>query len=113
MVTMSPPALYVAITNHGFGHATRTAAILAEVQRLAPKIPLIVATNAPHWLLKASLPGQFIYHSAVLDVGVVQSDSLSMNLPATLAQLQEIRSYQDHLVASEVDYLRQHNVQLI
>jgi len=110
---MARPTLYAAITNHGFGHATRTAAVLAEIQRLAPDILLIVVTSAPHWLIESYIPGDFIYRSRVLDVGVVQSDGLSMNVPATLTQLQEIRTYQNRLVAAEVDYIKQTGAQLI
>lgn len=110
---MARPTLYAAITNHGFGHATRTAAVLAEIQRLVPDILLIVVTSAPRWLIESYVSGDFIYRSRVLDVGVVQSDSLSMNIPATLAQLQEIRTYQDRLVAAEVDYIKQTGAQLV
>lgn len=110
---MARPTLYAAITNHGYGHATRTAAVLAEIQRLAPDILLIVVTSAPRWLIESYIPGDFIYRSRVLDVGVVQSDGLSMNVPATLAQLQEIRTYQNRLVAAEVDYIKQTGAQLI
>ena len=110
---MARPTLYVAITNHGFGHATRTAAVLAEIQRLVPDILLIVVTSAPHWLIESYISGDFIYRYRVLDIGVIQSDSLSMNVPATLAQLQDIRTYQDRLVAAEVDYIRQTGAQLI
>jgi len=37
---MSRPILYVAITNHGFGHAARTASV-AAIQKLCPEILLI------------------------------------------------------------------------
>lgn len=110
---MARPTLYTAITNHGFGHATRTAAVLAEIQRLVPDILLIVVTNTPRWLIESYIPGDFIHRSRVLDVGVVQSDSLSMNIPATLKQLQEIRTYQNRLVTAEVEYIRQTGAQLI
>jgi hypothetical protein len=110
---MPRPTLYVAITNHGFGHATRTAAVLAELQRLVPDILLIVVTSAPQWLIESYIPGDFIYRSRVFDVGVVQSDGLTMNIPATLTQLKEIRTYQKRLVASEVEYIRQMGAQLI
>ncbi len=110
---MARPTLYVAITNHGFGHATRTAAVLAEIQRLVPDILLIVVTSAPRWLIESYIPGDFIYRSRVLDVGVIQSDGLTINIPATLKQLQEIRTYQNRLVTAEVDYIRQIGAQLI
>ncbi|NJN63324.1 MAG: WecB/TagA/CpsF family glycosyltransferase, partial [Coleofasciculaceae cyanobacterium RL_1_1] len=41
------PTLYLAITNHGFGHAVRAASIAAQIQQLDPDILLILATTAP------------------------------------------------------------------
>ncbi|MCY7334845.1 MAG: glycosyl transferase, partial [Chamaesiphon sp.] len=46
-----PPTIYIAITNHGFGHAARTASIAGQLQKLLPSIKLILVTTAPKWLL--------------------------------------------------------------
>lgn len=105
--------LYVAITNHGFGHATRLAAVVAVIQKLYPSIQIIVATSAPRWLLESYIPGNFVYHPCALDVGVVQSDSLTMDKATTLAQLRQIRAQTSARVAAEADFIRQHQVGLI
>jgi hypothetical protein len=105
--------LYVAITNHGFGHATRLASVIAAIQKLYPTIQIIVSTNAPRWLLASYIPGDFVYHPCALDVGVVQSDSLTMDKAATLAQLRQIRAQATARVAAEADFIRQHQVGLI
>ena len=54
------PTLYIAITNHGFGHATRTATLAGKIQQLCPDILLIMATTAPRWLLELYIEGDFI-----------------------------------------------------
>jgi hypothetical protein len=105
--------LYVAITNHGFGHATRLAAVLEVIQKFYPHIRIIVATNAPRWLLASYIPGDFVYHPCALDVGVVQSDSLTMDKAETLVQLRRIRAQATALIAAEADFIRQHQVGLI
>lgn len=110
---MPQPILYIAITNHGFGHATRSAAIAAEIQRLCPEMLLILATTAPRWLLEAYIPGDFILRPRAFDVGVVQSDSLTMDQPATLEKLQQIKAQQHRIIASEVNFLRQNRVGLV
>ncbi|MBW4420273.1 MAG: glycosyl transferase [Myxacorys californica WJT36-NPBG1] len=110
---MPQPILYLAITNHGFGHATRAAAIAAEIQRLAPDMVLILATTAPRSVLEAYLPGDFIHRPRGFDVGVVQSDSLTMDKPATLTRLKQIRDQQRSLIASEVTFLKQNRVGLV
>jgi len=110
---MSRPTVYVAITNHGFGHATRTASVVAEIQKRNPEILIILVTTAPRWLLESYISGEFIYRPRALDVGIVQSDSLTMDKVATLAKWQEIRDRQDQLIASEVEFIRQNQVDLV
>ncbi len=107
------PVLYIAITNHGFGHAVRAASVAAEVQRLNPEILLILVTTAPRWLLESYIPGDFIHRPRGFDVGVIQSDSLTMDKSATLEKLRHIRSIQQSIVAGEVGFIRQNRVGLM
>lgn len=107
------PVLYLAITNHGFGHAVRAASVAAAVQELNPEILLILVTTAPRWLLESYILGEFIHRPRAFDVGVVQSDSLNMDKAATLEKLQQIRAQQKAIIASEVNFIRQNQVGLI
>jgi hypothetical protein len=110
---MQRPILYIAITNHGFGHATRTASVAATIQKLCPEVLLIMVTTAPRWLLECYIEGDFIHRPRAFDLGVVQADSLKMDKAATLAKLREIRQKQNSLIASEVNFIRQNRVNLI
>ncbi|EKQ69494.1 hypothetical protein OsccyDRAFT_2123 [Leptolyngbyaceae cyanobacterium JSC-12] len=110
---MSQPILYIAITNHGFGHATRAAAVAAEIQRQCPDILLILVTTAPRWLLEGYLSGHFILRPRAFDIGVVQSDSIQMDKAATLAKLNEIYTNQHAIIAGEVNFIQQNQVGLI
>jgi hypothetical protein len=110
---MPKPILYIAITNHGFGHATRAASVAAEIQKQCPEILLILVTTAPRSLLEAYIPGDFIHRPRGLDVGIVQSDSLTMDKPATLEKLRDIRANQRSLIASEVSFIQQNRVGLV
>lgn len=107
------PTLYTAITNHGFGHATRTASVLAELQKRSPEIKLIIATTAPRWLLEEYIEGDFVYHPRVFDVGVIQIDSLQVDREATLEAWQKIEAQRSDLIAHEVKFLQEHQVDLI
>jgi hypothetical protein len=107
------PTIYVAITNHGFGHAARTAALVGEIQRRLPSLRAIITTTAPRWLIASYLPGDFIYRPYGYDVGVIQADSLQMNLPATLAAWQEIQSQAESIVDREAQLLQEEAVQLV
>ncbi len=107
------PTLYTAITNHGFGHATRTASVLAELQQRSPDLKLIIATTAPRWLLEEYLEGDFVYRQRVFDVGVIQLDSLQSDREATFEAWQRIKANQDDLIAEEVKFLQENQVDLI
>ncbi|MEM7554011.1 MAG: glycosyl transferase [Cyanobacteria bacterium P01_A01_bin.84] len=110
---MNRPVLYVGITNHGFGHATRTAAVAATIQKMCPEVLLIMTTTAPRWLLECYMEGDFIHRPRAYDLGVVQTDSLNMDKAATLEKLQVIQKDKNSIIASEVNFIHQNRVQLI
>lgn len=110
---MKRPTIYIAITNHGFGHATRTASIANTIQKLCPEALLILVTTAPRWLLESYIEGDFILRQRAFDLGVIQIDSLIMDKPATLEKLREIKKNHKALIASEVNFIRQNRVNLI
>ncbi|PZO18092.1 MAG: glycosyl transferase [Leptolyngbya foveolarum] len=111
------PTLYIAVTNHGFGHATRAASVATEVRQRCnlASIPLklIMATRAPKWLLDSYLIGDYVHYPVGVDIGVLQSDSLTMDKAATLREVQAIQAAEDRIVAAEADYLRSQNVDLV
>jgi hypothetical protein len=110
---MKRPIIYIAITNHGFGHATRTASIANTIQKSCPEALLILVTTAPRWLLESYIEGDFILRQRAFDLGVIQADSLTMDKSATLEKLREIKKNYQSLIASEVNFIRQNRVDLI
>lgn len=110
---MPQPILYVAITDHGFGHATRTASVVADLQALCPDVVIILVTTAPRWLLESYIPNHFIHRPRSFDVGVIQSDSVTMDKAATLEKLQHIRAQHASIVAGEVSFIQQNRVSLV
>lgn len=110
---MARPVLYLAITNHGFGHAVRMATVASQVQKLNPDILLVFVTTVPRWLLESYMEGDFIYRHRSFDVGVIQSDSLTMDLGATLAKMQEYCQREEEIVTGEADFITVNQVGLI
>ncbi|MGV2829007.1 glycosyl transferase [Myxosarcina sp. GI1(2024)] len=110
---MSQPSVYIAVTGHGFGHAVRTVTIASKLQQLAPEISLIFVTVAPQWLLESYLKTDFSYRPRIFDVGVIQSDSLTMDKQATLEKMQQIIASEREIIAEEVEFIRQQEVRLI
>ncbi|MBE9221675.1 glycosyl transferase [Cyanobacterium stanieri LEGE 03274] len=110
---MSRPVLYCAITNHGFGHCVRMASVAAAVQRINPEILLVMVTTAPRWLLESYIEGDFIYRPRAFDIGVIQRDSIQMDLGATLEKMNDFRQRQGQIVAGEVEFINLNGVSLI
>ncbi len=110
---MTRPAIYIAITAHGFGHAVRACTVAAQIQQMNPEILLILVTTAPHWLLESYIRGNFIYRTRTLDAGVIQADSLTMDRAMTLAKLKEIRRHQHRLIRAEAEYIQTNRVGLV
>jgi hypothetical protein len=74
---------------------------------------LIIVTTAPRWLLESYIEGDFILRQRAFDLGVIQADSLTMDKPATLEKLREIKKNYKSLIASEVNFIRQNRVNII
>jgi hypothetical protein len=64
-------------------------------------------------LLESYIQGSFIHRPRAFDVGVIQSDSLSMDKEATLEKVQQIRSAERSIIAGEVNFIRTNRVGLI
>ena len=79
---MAHVAAYV--TGHGFGHATRMAAIVGALVERVPDLQVTIVSTAPEWLFRLNLAAPFSYRARALDVGVVQEDSIRLDAKATL-----------------------------
>ncbi len=108
-----PPIVYLAITNHGYGHAVRMATVAAKLKQIRSDIVLILATTAPHWLLESYIQSEFIQRHRAFDVGVIQTDSMNMDLLATAQKLNLIEKNQEQIISSEVNFLKTNRVQLV
>jgi UDP:flavonoid glycosyltransferase YjiC (YdhE family) len=100
------------ISGHGYGHAVRSRQVMHALQQAAADIHIHVRTTAPDWLF-SSLPRGVSYTSRSLDVGVIQPDSLRMDLPATLAACRDLQHGLPQLLDEEVEYVQAQNIDLI
>ena len=107
-------AIYVAISSHGYGHATRMAAAIDCLLQLNPDILPIVVTAAPRWLLEKHITsGKFLHRPRPLDFGVIQSDSLTIDRATTLKRLEELQSRADAIIRAEAEFIRLNRVSLV
>lgn len=81
------------ITPHGFGHASRAAAVMAAVLRRCPEIHFELFTTCPEQIFKDSLGQHFGYHPVQTDIGMVQVSPLEEDLTATCDALDRLLPY--------------------
>ncbi len=72
-----PPAIAYFVTSHGYGHAARSTAIMAALQKINPALQFHIFTQTPRYFLEDSLTGPFTYHTLMTDIGVAQQSSLT------------------------------------
>jgi UDP:flavonoid glycosyltransferase YjiC (YdhE family) len=75
------------ITPHGFGHATRAAAVMAAIRALGPATHFEIFTRVPRWLFEQSIDAPFGYHSVLTDIGLAQKNALHEDIGETLRRL--------------------------
>ena len=101
------------ITGHGFGHATRMAAILGATAAHLPGLRLSLISTAPEWLFRLNLAAPFAFRSRALDVGVIQEDSIRLNARATLDAYARVLEGQAAVIDEEAAFLRRAGVDLV
>ena len=95
---MSQSTVAYFITPHGFGHATRAAAVMGAWQNLAPGIRFEIFTRVPRWLFEQSLARPFGYHELLTDIGLAQQDALHEDISETLRRLDAFLPFDPALV---------------
>jgi L-arabinokinase len=102
-----PAALAYYITAHGYGHGVRSCDILRAINDLRPDLRVIVVTDLPWSLLQNRLPSPTnSYRAGSFDVGMVQIDSIRVDMRATLDRVEGLYGRRRELIAQESAFLR-------
>jgi UDP:flavonoid glycosyltransferase YjiC (YdhE family) len=100
------------ISGHGYGHAVRSHQVMRALQEASPDIRIHVRTTAPDWLF-SNLPRPVLFTCQSTDVGVIQPDSLRMDLAATLAACRDLQHRLPLLIEQEIDFVQAQKIDLI
>lgn len=100
------PRLTTYITAHGFGHATRAIQVLNAIHRQRPEAEIQIRTAAPERLFRYYLDFPAQIEHARIDCGAGELGFLDVDIPGTLAALQEIHGREEQLLESEIAALR-------
>lgn len=98
-MTPTPPTIAFFITPHGFGHASRSAAVMGALREVMPGIRFELFTTSPRWIFSDSLCDPYGYHSVVTDVGMFQLSPLQEDISETCAQLNRWLPFEPSMVA--------------
>lgn len=106
------PTIAYFITPHGFGHASRAAAVMAALSELIPGIRFELFTTCPHQIFTASLETDFGYHPTLTDIGLVQTSPFAEDLAATCRQLDHMLPFNSTVVEDLAKTIRKLNCRL-
>lgn len=99
------------ISNHGFGHATRSAALIYELSKVG--IFSIICTNRPKALFDKIAKKNILYHEANLDFGVFQKDLIQPDIQKTENEILNHWQQKEVIIQSEIDFLSDKKIDLI
>jgi hypothetical protein len=86
------------VTDHGFGHAARSTAVMMALQALEPDLRFEIFTACPKWIFTESLQNPFGYHAIKTDLGPVQASPLEEDPIATCRALDRWLPFDPKLV---------------
>jgi len=100
------------ITGHGFGHAVRSHQVIRALARERADLRMHVRTGAPEWLF-LNTPSPVAYSNQALDVGIIQRDSLKMEIAETLDACRRLHDRLPQIIERELNFIAANDVRLI
>jgi L-arabinokinase len=89
------------VSGHGFGHASRDIEVINALAERAPGIPVQVRTAAPRWLFDLTARAPIDFHCIEADTGLVQIDSLRIDVPESIRRAGAFHGMLDRRAAGE------------
>ncbi len=102
------------ITAHGYGHGARSCDILRAFHRASPETPILIITDLSEPFLRNRMPDiPFALRRAVFDVGMVQLDSVRVDVPETLRRALDVVRRRAELLENEGAFIRSKHAGLV
>ncbi|OGV41361.1 MAG: hypothetical protein A2X46_16150 [Lentisphaerae bacterium GWF2_57_35] len=102
------------ITAHGYGHGVRSCDVIAALNRLHPHIQVVLVSDLPVEFLKSRLNGAHnSYRQGSFDVGMVQRDSIRVDVAATLSRITDLYRHKKRLLEEERAFLKAEKIDLV
>ncbi len=101
------------ITAHGYGHGTRSCDIINALHAAAPEVSITVKTDLPPAFMQSRLPPAIELIPGAFDVGLIQKDSIQIDLPASLHAVEALYSHEEELLGQETNFINRENIDLV
>src|SRR5262249_59021721 len=95
-------------------HGVRSCDIIAALARLHPRLRVAIISDLPTSFFANRLEGGTHTHRpGAFDVGMVQLDSIRVDVPRTLAEVESLYARRDEIVARDAAYLEAARIALV
>lgn len=95
------------VTAHGYGHGVRSCDIIRAVRGLCPQLPIMVVSDLPMDFFRNRLPpGSFTHRPGSFDTGMVQLDSIRIDVSASLEKAERLCARRGEMVGREAEFLK-------
>jgi L-arabinokinase len=101
------------ISGHGFGHASRSVEVINALVARRPGLRVIVRSQVAPWLIRRTADPVVELMPVETDTGVVQIDSLRLDVAASLARARDFMASFARRVAAEAAFLREQQASVV
>ena len=101
------------ITAHGYGHGARSCDIINALRTAEPARPIIVKTDLPETFMQSRLLNDIELRRGAFDVGLIQKDSIQVDLDASLKALETLYAREPELIRQEFNFMRSENIGVV
>ncbi|MFH0952852.1 MAG: hypothetical protein V1873_00825 [Verrucomicrobiota bacterium] len=102
------------VSAHGYGHGVRSSDIVRALRRDHPGIAVTLISELPQPFLRNRLgPAAVRLRAGAFDVGMVQLDSIRVDVPATLAAVQKLLARKEQIMEGETSFFRKEGISLV
>ncbi len=102
------------VTAHGYGHGVRSCDIIRALADGYPDLHVTIVSDLPLSFFNNRLEkGPWSLRPGSFDLGMVQLDSIRVNVPASLERVLQLYEQRSGLIAQEREFLREHEIGLV
>lgn len=108
------PSIAYYISAHGYGHGVRSCNIIQAINKLYPHLTVHVVSQLSEVFLSRQIDlRRNLLRSESFDVGMVQVDSIRVDISSTLTRVKQLYSRREDLAAREAAFLREKGIGLV